>query len=569
MRSTSKVIVYSWKRISQDGRRAISIFSFFQIVGLIFDGFGLLFISKSLVAWSQADGLVGDSSQQQILSEIGIGMVCLVARGLITIISSRHTLRSLEEIETALALENYELYQAIPWERRSDLPPSTLIELIQESPFMMVQHVIFNLVALGIDLINLLIVAILIIYMNPPVGLSTLLFFLLIGSIQHFFISKLSKKVGENKRSTLLSVYDLSGMAHKASKVFQVMNSKSFSGIIESKRRASASAMVDARLLQIYPRATLELALSAGGILVFLMTQLFNDSSRLLPNLALFLFAGFRIVPILSHLQSLLSTIISGSAFVASEMNLFESSIESTHELSFPVSTSEQPYIELVNVSYKYPDEFAFAIDGINLRFEKGKVYSIVGDTGSGKSTLFDVCLGVLKPTFGHVKKNSNSFGYVPQNYEIFSGSTIENIALEWDESCIDFERLGEIENQLANFPEILNLFKNANLPDEYSGGQKQIVNVLRALYRNPEILLLDEATSALDNSTESQISSLLQINKKDRATIVIAHRISTIQESDVVIFLESGKVKCKGSFDEIRNRVPRFEDYIRLGNVK
>ena len=179
------------------------------------------------------------------------------------------------------------------------------------------------------------------------------------------------------------------------------------------------------------------------------------------------------------------------------------------------------------------------------------------------------MCLGVLEPTFGHVKKNTNSFGYVPQNYEIFSGSTIENISLEWDESCIDFERLNEIKNQLANFPEILNVFNNTNLPVEYSGGQKQIVNVLRALYRNPEILLLDEATSALDNNTESQISSLLQIDKKDRATIVIAHRISTIQESDMVIFLESGKIKCKGSFDEIRNRVPKFEEYIRLGNVK
>ena len=569
MRSTNEVIRYSWNRISRDGRRAISIFSFFQIVGLIFDGLGLLFISKSLAAWSQADEVVSDLIQRQILSEIGIGMACLIARGLITIISSRHTLRSLEEIETTIALENYRHYQAVPWERRSGLPLSTLIELIQESPFVMVYSVIFNLVASGVDVVNLLIVAILIIYMNPLVALSTLLFFLLIGSTQHFFISKLSEKVGENRQSTLLSVYDVTGMAHRASKVLQVMKSKSFAGVIENKRRASASAMVETRLLQIYPRATLELALSAGGILVFLLTQMFNDGSRLLPNLVLFLFAGFRIVPILSHLQSLLSSIISESAFVVSEMNLFKPSIEAKNELLVPDSKSEQPFIELVNVSYKYPGESAFAIDGIDLRFEKGKVYSIVGDTGSGKSTLFDVCLGVLEPTFGHVKKNTNSFGYVPQNYEIFSGSTIENISLEWDESCIDFERLNEIKNQLANFPEILNVFNNTNLPVEYSGGQKQIVNVLRALYRNPEILLLDEATSALDNNTESQISSLLQIDKKDRATIVIAHRISTIQESDMVIFLESGKIKCKGSFDEIRNRVPKFEEYIRLGNVK
>ena len=546
----------------------MSIFSFYQFVGLIFDGFGLLFISKSITAWSQVDGVVSDTIQRQILSELGIGMSCLITRGIITIVSSRLTLKRLEKIETALAIENYNRFQSIPWQRRSGLPLSTLIELIQESPFVIVYSVIFNLVSAGIDFINLFIVAILIIYMNPLVAISTLLFFILIGSTQHFFISKLSAKVGERRQSALLSVYDVSGMAHRASKVLEVMNSRSFAGVIEKKRRASASAMVDTRLLQIYPRATLEFALSAGGLLVFLLTELFNNGSRLLPNLILFLFAGFRIVPILSHLQSLLSSIISESAFVASEMNLFKLSLEAKKDSSFLTSNPDRPYIELVNVSYRYPGEAEFAIEAMNSRFESGKIYSIVGDTGSGKSTLFDVCLGVLEPTTGLVQRNTNSFGYVPQNYEIFSGSTIENISLEWDESFINFEMLSELEMQLSQFPELLSVFKNTGLPTEYSGGQKQIINILRALYRNPDILLLDEATSALDNSTESQISDLLQINKSERVTIVIAHRISTIQTSDVVVFIEAGKIKCAGSFDEIRRSVPKFEEYIRLGNV-
>lgn len=568
MDSNREVILYSWNRLTRDGKKSLSNFSFFQFVGLIFDGFGLLFISKSITSWSQVDGVVSDTIQRQILSELGIGMSCLIMRGLITIVSSRLTLKRLEKIETALAIENYNRFQSIPWERRSGLPLSTLIELIQESPFVIVYSVIFNLVSVGIDSINLLIVAILIIYMNPLVAISTLLFFIFIGSAQHFFISKLSATVGEKRQSALLSVYDVSGMAHRASKVLEVMNSRSFAGVIEKKRRASASAMVETRLLQIYPRATLEFALSAGGLLVFLLTQLFNNGSRLLPNLVLFLFAGFRIVPILSHLQSLLSSIISESAFVASEMNLFKLSSEFKKDSSFLTSNPDRPYLELVNVSYRYPGEAEFAIEAMNLRFESGKIYSIVGDTGSGKSTLFDVCLGVLEPTTGLVQRNTNSFGYVPQNYEIFSGSTIENISLEWDESFINFEMLSELEMQLSQFPELLSVFKNTGLPTEYSGGQKQIINILRALYRNPDILLLDEATSALDNSTESQISDLLQINKSERVTIVIAHRISTIQTSDVVVFIEAGKIKCAGSFDEIRRSVPKFEEYIRLGNV-
>ncbi|MEI6096093.1 MAG: ABC transporter ATP-binding protein, partial [Gammaproteobacteria bacterium] len=486
------------------------VFGFVQIIGLMFDGLGLLYISKALTAWSRINESSDGVKQQQILSEIGIGMACLIVRGIITILSSRHTLRNLEGDEASMAVENYLKFQTIPWEKRSKLPLSTLIELIQESPFVSVYSVTFNLVASSIDVFNLAIVAILIIYMNPIVALGTLMFFIAIGSVQHFLISKLSIKVGERRQSTLLSVYDISGMAHRASKVLEVMQSKSFRTQLELKRRESASAMVQTRLLQIYPRATLELALSIGGILVIILTYLFDNNSNLLSNLVLFIFAGFRIIPILSHLQSLTTSIISESAFVKSEMNLFGHPNQIERGSSTQVLDSETPFIELVNVSYQYPGEDVPALDKVNLKFETAKVYSIVGDTGSGKSTLFDVCLRVIQPGSGYVNSAACSIGYVPQNYEIFSGSTFENIALEWDKSFIDFNRLRELELQLNTFPEILEVFNSRNPPSELSGGQKQIVNILRALYRKPKILLLDEATSALDNNNESQISSLL-----------------------------------------------------------
>lgn len=568
MQSSRDVIQYSWNRLTKVGKRSMLIFGFVQIIGLMFDGFGLLYISKALTGWSRINESSDGVKQQQILSEIGIGMACLIVRGIITIMSSRHTLRNLEGNEASIAAENYLQFQTIPWEKRSKLPLSTLIELIQESPFVSVYSVTFNLVASSIDIFNLAIVAILIIYMNPIVALSTLLFFVAVGSAQHFLISKLSLKVGERRQSTLLSVYDISGMAHRASKVLEVMQSKSFRNQLELKRRESASAMVQTRLLQIYPRATLELALSIGGTLVIILTYLFDNNSNLLSNLVLFIFAGFRIIPILSHLQSLTTSIISESAFVKSEMNLFGHPTQIERESSTQVLDSKTPFIELVNVSYQYPGEAVPALDKVNLKFEKAKVYSIVGDTGSGKSTLFDVCLRVIQPSTGYVNSTARSIGYVPQNYEIFSGSTFENIALEWDKSFIDFNRLRELELQLNAFPEILEVFKSKNPPSELSGGQKQIVNILRALYRKPKILLLDEATSALDNKTESQISNLLQIDKDERITIVIAHRISTIKASDSVIFLDKGTVTYQGTFDQMRRNVPRFEQYIQLGNV-
>jgi ABC-type multidrug transport system fused ATPase/permease subunit len=97
------------------------------------------------------------------------------------------------------------------------------------------------------------------------------------------------------------------------------------------------------------------------------------------------------------------------------------------------------------------------------------------------------------------------------------------------------------------------------------SGGQKQLICLLRALYRDPDILFLDEATSSLDNSSDNQINEMLQSEKRNRAVIVIAHRMSSVKIADEIIFMESGFIKSKGTLEQVRSEVDLFDELINL----
>ena len=153
----------------------------------------------------------------------------------------------------------------------------------------------------------------------------------------------------------------------------------------------------------------------------------------------------------------------------------------------------------------------------------------------------------------------------VPQNTDLISAKTSSNIALEWEDLAIDLDvtlyPLG-FASEIYNFDDFnksdingINLF----------GGQKQLICLLRSLYREPGILFLDEDTSALDNSSDSQTNEILQSEKRNRAVIVIAHGMSSIIVVDEITFMESGFIKSKGTLEQIRSEVDLFDELINL----
>jgi len=194
----------------------------------------------------------------------------------------------------------------------------------------------------------------------------------------------------------------------------------------------------------------------------------------------------------------------------------------------------------------------------------------IVGATGSGKTTVVDIILGLLEAQNGTLeidgkvinKQNSQSWqrtiGYVPQHIYLSDDTVAANIAFGLNPDDINKEEIQKV-SKIAS----LHDFVTNELPNKYettigergvrlSGGQRQRIGIARALYFNPQVLILDEATSALDNITEKHVMDSINKLSKDKTIILIAHRLSTVKKCDKIFLFEKGELKNEGTFDEL-----------------
>jgi ABC-type bacteriocin/lantibiotic exporter with double-glycine peptidase domain len=214
--------------------------------------------------------------------------------------------------------------------------------------------------------------------------------------------------------------------------------------------------------------------------------------------------------------------------------------------------------LKLENVSFSYDDKNKPTIKNINLNINHGDVVGIIGPTGSGKSTLIDLVLGLIRPLEGDIKVDDSSIinnrsnwnkliGYVPQNIFLSDSTIKHNISLEFEEKKIDNKRINDLL-KLCNLEKfVFSLPKKENTiigerGARLSGGQKQRIGIARALYRNPSLLIFDEATNALDFRNEQEIMEKVLKTKK-RTVIIITHRLETLKFCDYVYKIENGKL--------------------------
>jgi len=217
--------------------------------------------------------------------------------------------------------------------------------------------------------------------------------------------------------------------------------------------------------------------------------------------------------------------------------------------------------ITLKNIYYNYPNTTRTALKNININIPAKSTVGLIGTTGSGKTTTVDIILGLLEPQKGTLevdgkvvsKQNSRawqrSIGYVPQHIYLADDTIEANIAFGFDPKDINQEAV-EKASKIANLHE----FIMHELPNKYqttigergvrlSGGQRQRIGIARALYHNPQVLILDEATSALDNQTEQAVMDAVNNITKDITIILIAHRLNTVKNCDIIFKLEKGQI--------------------------
>lgn len=337
-------------------------------------------------------------------------------------------------------------------------------------------------------------------------------------------------------------------------------------------------------LLLAIPRSVLEFLAfgSILGVTVYLYTDSGNIQSAI-PRLSLYAVAGYRLLPAMQKIFTALAKLRHNYPII----DKLHGDLQKSHE-DYKMAETVKPLpfkhqISLDDISFRYETSTRPVIDQLTIDIKKGETVAFIGSTGSGKTTLVDLIVGLLHTTQGKIYIDEEplnaasarawqaNISYVPQEVFLFDDSVTSNITLGVHGEAADQRQL-ESATKLADIYE----FISGELPDGFatkigengvrlSGGQRQRLGLARALYKNPSVLILDEATSALDSITEKSIIESLQKLPQDLTTIIIAHRLSTVKHADCIYILDEGKIIARGTYDSLIDSNKSFQTMVNL----
>lgn len=340
-------------------------------------------------------------------------------------------------------------------------------------------------------------------------------------------------------------------------------------------------ARVNKHVIDSLPKPMIETLMVTGilGITFILIAQ-GRSFENFIPILALFGASAVKLMPavygIISKLTDLRYNAVSVHA-ISRDIELLNSKYKNLREdMLRPVDRMElHKEIHLENIRHSYPDSDSYAVDGINLTIKKGDVLAFVGPSGAGKTTLVDIILGLLEPDEGRVlvdgkdiNENINGWmtniGYIPQSIYLLDDTIRRNITFGIPDSEIDEDQL-KSAIKMAQLEELVNDLPKGEMTVvgergvRLSGGQRQRIGIARALYNRPQVLIMDEATSSLDNITEKYIIDAIEQIRGDRTIIMIAHRLTTVQNCDRICMMKEGRIVSSGTYSGLLQNSPEF----------
>lgn len=407
-----------------------------------------------------------------------------------------------------------------------------------------------------------------VIIMNP----SLALIIFVIGGILGFAISKsllpLFYRWGQDLQDAVLhSGQNLLQFFHAFKEIVLLGKRETFIGAYQFYSYKKSQILAKQTATNSLPRIMIEILFVGLFVITVSYMCLKNESpTQMIGILGGYLYAGFRLMPGLNR--------------IIGQLNLFKSvtpSIERVHHEYYREALNEnytnipafqfKKSITLKNVSFSYLNKKNDVLKNIDLEIKKGECVGIVGETGSGKSTLVDIILGLLKPRQGSIVIDDvypvNSYqwhrliGYVPQSVYLTDDTISSNIAFGVKPQEINHLRLNQaieaaqLSRFIARLPNGINTLVGER-GIRLSGGERQRISIARALYHNPDVLIFDEATSALDNETESLLMETIHNLTQNRTVIMIAHRLTTLKDCNRIIVMEEGSVKHVTSYKKL-----------------
>lgn len=319
------------------------------------------------------------------------------------------------------------------------------------------------------------------------------------------------------------------------------------------------------RLIGVIPKYIIEMVCMTGLLSAVIFKIFFGQKAMedFVPQMAVFAVAAFRLLPSVGRINEHLSAVL----YAKPSLDLIYNDLKEIETLDLSKQEADPNWhfekeIRVKGVTYRYPDGDINVIENADFTIKRGQTVAFVGSSGAGKSTMVDILLGLHAPQMGRiyadgmdVLKNlptwQREIGYIPQTIYLSDDTIRNNVAFGVSEQDIDEQAVIHAleQAQLYEFAESLVDGLDTFVGDRgvrLSGGQRQRIGIARALYHNPEILVLDEATSALDSDTESAVMEAIERLQGQKTILIIAHRLTTIKNADVIFEVSEGKVEEK-----------------------
>lgn len=459
---------------------------------------------------------------------------------------------------------------------------SELIRNINQLTFDLITTFLLPLLMLISEMVIVVLLVTFLLMMNP---LSTLYVFILLGAIVSFIFLKIRKKLHESGQTvgelqTLSNKQVLQGLG--SFKSTTLLHKQSFF-VAEFGRavRQISQHRSYFEVMQNLPRFFMETAVVTVMLsLAIMMLYLRKPSSDLILTLSVFGMAGMRLLPSMNRILNSLNSIKWSQSMMQGLLDDLQKIEKSQDSQMTVLEPFEFDTLNLENISFAYENGVK-VLNDISLTLKAGQSIGFVGHSGSGKSTLVDVILGLLTPQTGTISVNhqpltqilatwQQGIGYIPQDIYLSDESIRANIAFGVSANTINEQQLwyaihtAQLERLIHELPEGLDTVIGER-GVKLSGGQRQRIGIARALYHNPQILVMDEATAALDNVTERAFMSAVNGLKGQKTLLMIAHRLSTVENCDMIYFMDNGKIVDSGRYEELLERNSHFRKLVNI----
>lgn len=398
---------------------------------------------------------------------------------------------------------------------------------------------------------------------DPGLTAFLLLIILVSVGIFYLFFKRPAAKYGATTQKGYTDIYRWSGEAVEGIREIKVMHREDFfvegfAGIYKKFSRANNMFL----FLNMIPRLLLE-SICVIAVVLFIVFKVKSgeNPTGYIPTLSVFAMVFFRMFPRIGEISTGYNTVLYAKPSVEAVYEILkrietkqETVVQWNDEISF------EKALKADNIQFCYENEEEPVLKDVSFYIPKGSAVAFIGASGAGKTTLLNLLLGLLKPTEGRILLDDkdihrenlslwNNMGYIPQTIFIADDTIRNNVVFgahqykpEMDERVWRVLEDAKLAERIRSYPDGLDTLVGEN-GVRLSGGERQRLGIARALYHNPQILVLDEATSALDTETEKAVMDTISNLKGKLTLLIVAHRMSTIQDCDMIFRLEDGRL--------------------------